>query len=170
MLDKKIAELINRQINMEFYSAYLYLDFSNFFVEKGLNGFANWYKVQAQEERDHALLMIQYLQNNDMPVILESIEKPKTNLKENMDVLKTGLAHERQVTRLIHTIYDAAYSAKDFRTTQFLDWFVKEQGEEETSASDLVKKMELFGTDPKSLYLLDTEMAARVYAPPAAPL
>lgn len=170
MLDKKIAELINRQINKEFYSAYLYLDFSNFYVEKGLNGFANWYKVQAQEERDHAMLMIQYLQNNDMSVILQAIDKPHTNLKENMDVLKTGLAHERQVTRLIHNIYDAAYSAKDFRTTQFLDWFVKEQGEEETSASDLVKKMELFGSDPKSLYLLDAEMAARVYAPPALTL
>ena len=74
MLDKKVADLLNTQVNKEFYSAYLYLQFANFYVEKGLNGFANWYRVQAQEERDHATLMIQYLQNNDMPVTFEAIE------------------------------------------------------------------------------------------------
>ena len=81
--------------------------------------------------------------------------------------LSVGLEHERYVTSLIHTIYDAAYSVKDFRTMQFLDWFVKEQGEEETNADDLVKKMELFGSDAKSLYMLDQELAGRVYAAPS---
>ena len=84
-----------------------------------------------------------------------------------MAVLEKGLQHERYVTDLIHTIYDAAYSVKDFRTMQFLDWFVKEQGEEEKNAEDLLKKMELFGGDPKSLYLLDQELAARTYAAPS---
>ncbi len=167
MLKEKVAQLLNEQINKEFYSAYLYLYFSNYYTEKGLNGFANWYKIQAQEERDHAMLIMQYMQNNDAIVTLEAIEKPEMDLKENIDALKAGLEHEHYVTSLINNIYDAAYSEKDFRTMQFLDWFVKEQGEEETNASDLVRKMELFGTDPKSLYLLDQEMAARVYTAPS---
>lgn len=166
MLNQTVAQLLNTQINKEFYSAYLYLDFSNFYVDQGLNGFANWYKIQAQEERDHAMLILQYLQNNDVPVTLEAIAKPDVPLKENMDALKAALAHEQYVTSLIHTIYESAYTVKDFRTMQFLDWFVKEQGEEEATASDLIKKMELFGTDAKGLYLLDQELGARVYAAP----
>ena len=160
MLNEKVSQLLNDQVNKEFYSAYLYLQFSNFYVEQGLAGFANWYKVQAQEERDHAMLMLQYLQNNDVPVTLEA----------NMDPLKAGLAHEQYVTSLIHAIYEAAYEARDFRTMQFLDWFVKEQGEEETNATDLIKKMELFGSDPKGLYMLDQELAARTYAAPSLTL
>lgn len=167
MLDKKVAELINTQINKEFYSAYLYLHFSNYYTEQGLNGFANWYNIQAQEDRDHAMLMMQYMQNNDAPVTLEGIDKPQAELNNNMDPLKAGLEHECYVTSLINTIYEAAYNVKDFRTMQFLDWFVKEQGEEETNAGDLIKKMELFGSDPKSLYMLDQEMGARVYTAPS---
>ena len=167
MLNEKVAKLLNTQVNKEFYSAYLYLAFSNYFTEAGLDGFANWYQIQAQEERDHAMLFVQYMQNNDEPVVYESIDQPKFDAKEHRDVLKAGLEHERYVTGLIHNIYGAAYEVKDFRTTQFLDWFVKEQGEEETNATDLVKKMELFGSDPKSLYLLDQEMAARTYAAPS---
>ena len=169
MLNEKIAKLLNTQINKEFYSAYLYLHFANFYVEQGLNGFANWYQIQAQEERDHALLMLQYLQNNDAKVALEAIAQPDAVLKENMDPL-AGLAHEQYVTGLIHTIYEAAYAARDFRTMQFLDWFVKEQGEEEKNAADLIKKMELFGSEKKGLYMLDQELAARVYAAPSLTL
>lgn len=170
MLNEKVAELLNNQVNKEFYSAYLYLELSNYYTEAGLNGFANWYKIQAQEERDHALLFMQYMQNNDVKVTLEAIDKPNVELKDNMSPLKTGLQHERYVTALINNIYEAAYIAKDFRTMQFLDWFVKEQGEEETNATDLVKKMELYGTDPKGLYLLDSELGARVYSAPSLTL
>lgn len=167
MLDKKIVELLNQQVNKEFYSAYLYLDFSNYYYDKGLDGFGNWYKVQAQEERDHAMLFIQYLQNNGERVVLETIEKPGINCESPKSVLAEGLKHEQYVTSLIHNLYDAAYSVKDFRTMQFLDWFVKEQGEEENNADDLIKKFELFGDDPKSLYLLDNELASRTYAAPS---
>lgn len=167
MISEKVAKLLNEQINKEFYSAYLYLDFSNFYVDQGLNGFANWYKVQAQEERDHAMLFMQYMQNNDLKVTLEAIEKPDKVFTENKEPLEAALEHERYVTSLINTIYDAAYQEKDFRTMQFLDWFVKEQGEEETNATDLIKKMDLFGSDPKSLYMLDNELAARVYTAPS---
>lgn len=170
MLNEKVAELLNTQVNKEFYSAYLYLAFSNYFSEEGLNGFANWYRIQAQEERDHAMLFVQYLQNNDAKVSYEAIDKPIFKADSHMDILKAGLDHERYVTGLINDIYAAAYERKDFRTMQFLDWFVKEQGEEETNANDLIKKMELFGSDPKSLYLLDQELAARIYSAPSLTL
>lgn len=167
MLDAKVAELLNDQINKEFYSAYLYLDFSIYYEEEGLDGFSNWYRVQAQEERDHAMLMLQYLQNNGAKVTLKTVEKPDKVLKDKLEVLEMGLEHEQYVTSLIHNIYDAAYSARDFRTMQFLDWFVKEQGEEEKNAEDMIKKMKLFGDDAKSLYMLNSEMAARVYSAPS---
>ena len=167
MMNEKVHELLNQQINKEFYSAYLYLDFSNYFEEVGLDGFANWYKIQAQEERDHAMLFYQYLQNENQKVTLEAIAKPDKTFSSHMDVLKAGLEHEEYVTSLINDIYAAAYNVKDFRTMQFLDWFVKEQGEEETNANDLITKMELFGSDPKSLYMLNQELAARVYTVPS---
>ena len=167
MMNEKVYELLNQQINKEFYSAYLYLDFSNYFEDAGLDGFANWYKIQAQEERDHAMLFYQYLQNENQKVTLEAIAKPDKVFSCHMDVLKAGLHHEEYVTSLINDIYAAAYNVKDFRTMQFLDWFVKEQGEEETNANDLITKMELFGSDPKSLYMLNQELAARVYTAPS---
>ncbi|MBQ7303124.1 MAG: ferritin [Clostridia bacterium] len=167
MMNQKVRDLLNQQINKEFYSAYLYLDFSNYFEDKGLDGFANWYMIQAQEERDHAMLFYQYLQNENQKVTLDAIAKPDKEFSCHMDVLKAGLEHEEYVTSLINDIYAAAYEVKDFRTMQFLDWFVKEQGEEETNANDLITKMELFGSDPKSLYMLNQELAARVYSAPS---
>jgi ferritin len=100
-------------------------------------------------------------------VTLEAIDKPDKEFTCHMDVLKAGLAHEEYVTSLINDIYAAAYDVRDFRTMQFLDWFVKEQGEEETNANDLITKMELFGSDPKSLYMLNQELMARVYTAPS---
>ncbi len=166
-MNEKVHALLNQQINKELYSAYLYLDFSNYFEDAGLDGFANWYMIQAQEERDHAMLFYQYLQNESQKVTLEAIAKPDKVLTSHMDVLKAGLEHEQYVTSLINDIYAAAYEVKDFRTMQFLDWFVKEQGEEETNANDMITKMELFGSDPRSLYLLNQELGARVYSAPS---
>ncbi len=170
MLDPKVTELLVDQINKEFYSAYLYLDFSNYYKDIGLDGFANWYMIQAQEERDHALLFLQYLQNNSEKVTLEAIAKPDKTYNSAKDPLIYGLEHEEYVTSLIHTIYGAAYDIKDFRTMQFLDWFVKEQGEEEKNAHDMITKYDLFGNDPKSLYMLDQELAGRTYTAPSLTL
>lgn len=166
MLDKKVSELLNTQINKELYSAYLYLDFANFYKDKGLDGFANWYNIQVQEEVSHAQLMMDYLQDNDVSIELLAIDKPDISLKDLIDPLKAAYKHEQYVTSLIHTIYDAAYQIKDFRTMQFLDWFVKEQCEEEKNASDMITKFELFGHDSKGLYDLDTEYKARTYTAP----
>ena len=170
MLDKKVTELLNDQINKELYSAYLYLDFSIYYQEQGLDGFANWYKIQAQEERDHAMLFLEYMQNNGEHITLSQVDKPDKECKTLKDSLDFALEHERYVTSLINDIYAAAHDVKDYRTMQFLDWFVKEQGEEEKNAEDMVKKFELFGTDPKSLYMLDNEMASRTYSAPSLTL
>ncbi len=170
MLDKKVSKLLNEQITKELYSAYLYLDFSIFYEAEGLDGFANWYMIQAQEERDHAMLFLKYLQQNGEKVDLGAVDKPDKELKVLMDPLKFGLEHERYVTSLINDIYAAAYDVRDFRTMQFLDWFVKEQLEEEKNADDMIKKMELFGNDSKGLYSLDAEYAARIYTAPSLTL
>lgn len=170
MLETKISELLNDQINKEFYSAYLYLDMSNYYKNEGLDGFANWYKVQAQEERDHAMLFMEYLQNNGYYVELKPISKPDQAFRAFADPLRISAEHERYVTGLIHDIYEAADTVKDFRTMQFLDWFVKEQAEEEETADNMIKKFELFGGDAKGLYMLDSELAARVYAAPSLTL
>lgn len=170
MLSKKVKDLLNAQVNAEFYSAYLYLDFSNYYKDEGLDGYSNWYYIQAQEERDHAMLFIQYLQQNGESVVLEAIDKPDLKYKKFIDPLNEGAKHERHVTSLINTIYEAAHKDKDYRTMQFLDWFVKEQAEEEENADDNVKKFELFGNDAKGLYMLDSELKGRVYTAPSLTL
>lgn len=167
MLNQKIAEMINDQINKEFYSAYLYLDFANFYDDEGLDGFAHWYEIQAQEERDHAMMLRRYLIDNGFPVTFGTIAKPDKTFKNLPDPLAAGAEHERYVTSLITAIYAEAFAQKDYKTMQFLDWFVKEQGEEEKNADDLVKKMKLYGTDAKGLYALNQELLARVYTPSA---
>ncbi|MDE6916319.1 MAG: ferritin [Lachnospiraceae bacterium] len=166
-MNERVSKLLNEQINKEFYSAYLYLDIANFYTKKGLDGFANWYEIQAKEEQDHAMLMYRYLHNNGEQVTLEAIAKPDRTFETLMDPLRAGLEHEQYVTSLINTIYEAAQEVKDFRTTQFLDWFVKEQGEEEKNSMDQITRMELFGDDARSLYMLNSELAARVYSAPS---
>lgn len=165
MLEKKIADMINDQINKELYSAYLYLDFANYYADAGLDGFAHWYEVQAQEERDHAFMLRRYLINNGIRVTFAAVAKPDQTFKSNLEPLEAGFKHEQYVTSLITAIYRVAAEQHDYKTMQFLDWFIKEQGEEETNAEDLVKKMKLFGTDAKGLYVLNQELGARVYAP-----
>lgn len=167
MLNDKIADLLNQQVNKELYSAYLYLDFANYFEDEGLDGFAHWYEIQAQEERDHAFMIRRYLIDNGHRVTFDAIAAPDKKFADHLDPLTAGLEHERYVTSLITAIYAASFEAKDFKTMQFLDWFVKEQGEEEKNAEDLIKKMKLFGGDAKSLYMLNQELAARVYTAPA---
>jgi ferritin len=151
----------------ELYSAYLYLDIANFYSDKGLEGFENWFFIQAQEERDHAMLIRQYLLNNDEVIKLLPIAAPEETYENFGMPLDVTLAHEKTVTASINNIYAAAYEIKDFRTMEFLNWFVKEQGEEEKNASDLITKFALFGSDAKALYELDQELKTRVYAPPS---
>ena len=169
-MNDKIAALLNDQINKEFYSAYLYLDMANFYSELDLDGYENYYMIQAQEERDHALLFMKYMQNNGLKVTLEAIGKPDKVYEGVNDPLVAAAEHERYVTALINEIYHEAHQAKDYRTMKFLDWFVDEQMEEEDNADTMVSRYKLFGTDPKGLYLLDQEYAGRVYTAPSLTL
>lgn len=165
MTNEKITTLLNEQINKELYSAYLYLAMSNYYTDQNLDGFANWFDVQAKEELDHAMLFRQYLLNGGASVTLGMIDAANVSYTGLGEPLAEAFAHEKKVTASIENIYSAALESKDYKTVQFLDWFIKEQGEEEKNASDLCKKFELFGSDTKGLYLLNTEYAARVYAP-----
>lgn len=166
MLDKQVVKLLNEQVTKEFYSAYLYLDISNYYTNKNLNGFGNWFKVQAQEERDHAMLFVTYLLNNDQQVTFGDIKAPGEKYQDFKAPLDLSYTHEQSVTASIYNIYEVASAVRDFRTMQFLDWFVKEQGEEEKNSKDLIDRYELFGYDSKSLYMLDSELGTRIYAPP----
>ena len=165
MLNKELVTLLNNQINMEWYSAYLYLDIYGYYSDQNLNGFGTWFNIQTQEERDHALLFMKYLLNNSEKVTLQDIKAPNTDFKTFREPAEAAFEHEKKVTASINNIYATAYELKDFRTMQFLDWFVKEQGEEEKNTEDVVKKYDLFGTDAKGLYMLDAELATRIYTP-----
>jgi len=166
-MNNKIAELLNDQINKEFYSAYLYMDMANYYDELDLDGYANYYMIQAQEERDHALLFMKYMQINGLKVTLKAIDKPDKVFNSVLDPLEIAAEHERYVTALINNIYHEAQLDKDYRAMKFLDWFVDEQMEEEDSADKMISRYKLFGSDPKGLYLLDQEYAARVYSAPS---
>ena len=169
-MNSNIAALLNEQINKELYSAYLYMDMAIYYDKLDLDGYANYYTIQAQEERDHALLFMKYMQNNSLDISLEAVAKPDKVFNSVLDPLVIAAEHERYVTELINNIYHEAHQAKDYRTMKFLDWFVDEQMEEEDNADSMISRYKLFGQDPKGLYLLDQEYAARVYSPPSLTL
>lgn len=165
-MDNKVTLLLNEQIQKELYSSYLYLDMANYYSDEGLNGFSNWFFIQAKEEMDHAMLFRTYLLNNECRVKLLPIEAPDKEFTDFSVPLALSLEHEQFVTASINNIYEAALAIKDYRTIEFLNWFIKEQGEEERNANDLIKKFDLFGRDVKGLYHLDQELNARVYSAP----
>lgn len=169
-MNSKVVSLLNEQINKEFYSAYLYLDMANYYQDMNLNGYANYYNIQAQEERDHALLFMQYMQNNGLKVTLEAIAKPDKVFNSILDPMEIAAEHERYVTALINNIYREAHADGDYRTMKFLDWFIDEQMEEENSADTMIGQYKLFGGSPQGLYQLNQEYAGRVYTAPSLTL
>ncbi|MBO4365815.1 MAG: ferritin [Eggerthellaceae bacterium] len=166
-MEQKVYDLINDQINKELYSAYLYLSFADYYEEEGLDGYANFYEIQAQEERDHAMIFRNYLHANGMPVKLLAIDQPDKVFDNYLQPLEAALEHEKYVTSLINGIYAAADEVKDYRTMQFLNWFIEEQTEEEETAMGMIDKMKLFGSDARSLYELNQELAGRTYSVPS---
>ncbi len=168
MIKPEVAKMLNEQINKELFSAYFYLAVTNYYTDQNLDGFANWFMIQTQEERDHAMLIREFLLNEGEKVHFTEIGAPKEDFKALRDPLPAVLAHEKYITQSILDIYEVAHDLKDFRSMQFLDWFVQEQSEEEKNASDLLARFDLFAAN--NLYALDGEMAARVYAPPTLTL
>lgn len=167
MLNKRVVDLINGQINKEFFSSYLYLDMSNYYFDNSLNGFGNWFDIQTKEEYAHANLFVQYLRNNGEKVVLLPIAGPDITFEGFKQPLAAAYEHELYISKSINDIYAEVYELKDFKTMQFLDWFVKEQGEEEQNIDDLNKRYELFAHDPRGLYLLDAELSTRSFSPPS---
>lgn len=167
MLHQRIQDLLNLQVNREFYSSFLYLDMSNYYLDNTLNGFGNWFAIQTQEEYAHAMLFVKYLQNNGAKVVLEAIAKPDIAFTSFKHALEEAYKHELFISNSINELYAAAHDVKDFKTMQFLDWFLKEQGEEEKNVDELCKRFDLFGIDPRGLYMLDNELASRVFTPPS---
>lgn len=162
MLNDKIINLINFQINAELESAYLYLDCANYFNERGLSGFEHWYKVQAREEIEHAEKFIDYLHDENEKVKLMPISEPKYVFDSDQMVLDVGLNHEIYVTGLINDLYYESKMLDDNRTMRFLDWFITEQAEEEKNANDLKTQYEMFAKDcGAGLYQMDRELGRR---------
>lgn len=163
-MKQEICDLMNRQITEELNSAYIYLNFSDFFAETGLCGYAHWFRVQASEELTHAMRIVRFLLDNGLQVRLYEIPAPEYIVPDPEtvpDVLAAALEHEKEITALIHKLVDAATRAGDLRTVNFLDWFIEEQTEEEINASDLIRQYELYGSDPAALHIIDNELAER---------
>lgn len=167
MLNKSIEEAINRQINAEFWSAYLYLSMACHFEYAGRSGVANWFRIQWKEEMDHAQIFINYIYARGGKVKLEPIAEVPDTWENEADAFRATLAHELKVTALINDIYALADKEHDYATREKLNWFVAEQVEEEENVRDLLDKYELIGNDGTGLYQLDRELAARAYTTPA---
>ncbi len=158
MLKENLTKLLNDQINKELFSAYLYLDIANYYTNNGYDGFAHWFNAQAKEEMEHAFKFIAYLQDNNFKVVLDGIANPTMTYKDLRQPLEESLKHEEYITTSINKIYSEAQVANDFRTQEFLLWFIKEQGEEEKNASDLLVKFDLSG---KNLMMMDHYLGKR---------
>lgn len=165
MISKKVEKELNKQINAELYSAYLYLAMSAWFQEKNLKGFANWMYVQYQEETNHAQLFYNFILERGGKVEFNSIAAPKTSWKSVIDVFSETLKHEQHVTSLIHGLMNVAISEKDHASASFLQWFVNEQVEEEANATDILEQLKMIEGKGAGLFMLDRELKARVFTP-----
>ena len=166
MIDKKLEAAFCDQINKEFYSEYLYLAMKTKFMEWNLQGFVNWFDVQVQEEHAHGMGMFNYLDERDGNIELMAIDKPEVKGNTPLEVIEHVLEHEQFVTSRINHLYDVAEEVKDRAAMHFLDWYIKEQVEEEANVGGLLATLKLIGDDKKALLLLDEKLAQRVFNPP----
>ena len=167
MISPKIQDAINAQINAEFWSAYLYLAMAMHFESEGLHGIANWFRIQFKEEQAHAEIFINYLLSRGGRVALAPIAEVPDSWESPLAAYEATLVHEQKVTSLINGIYALAEAEHDYATRGKLDWFVSEQVEEEETAQGLIDRLKLLGENGMALYMLDQELAARVYNVPA---
>lgn len=168
MLNKTIEEALNRQINAEFWSGYLYLSMACYFENAGRSGVANWFRIQFKEEFDHAQIFINYVNARGGKVTLEPIAEVPATWENEADAFKATLAHEQKVTAMINDLYALAEKEHDYATREKLNWFIAEQVEEEETARGLVDNYELIGDNGNGLYQLDRELASRTYTQTAA--
>ena len=167
MLSKTMEDALNEQLNKEMYSAYLYMAMSAHSSHIGLPGFANWFMVQYKEEMDHAMKIYRYINDQGGKVKLRAIDEPPSEFEDAMDMFQKTLKHEQFITKSIHELMDLAIQERDHATQIFLQWFVTEQIEEEGNDNEIIAKLELAGKEGNGLFMIDKELAARVYTPPA---
>lgn len=163
MISDNMVKLLNDQMQKEFYASYLYLSMTAYFKSVSLDGFANYYRIQAQEERDHALRIFDYLNEVGAKISLSQIDAPQVDFESIEEILNLTLEHEQFVTKSIHDIVDVALSEKDHATVSFLQWFIDEQVEEEDSATGNIERFKLVGNGGKGILMIDAQMAKRVY-------
>lgn len=167
MISKSLTKAINIQINKELFSEYLYRAMSAWFAKENLDGFANWMEVQAQEEHFHAMKLFNYLLERGGEVELMAIEKPAKNFKSPVAAFKAALEHEQFITKSINELMDMAIKEKDHASKSFLEWYVDEQVEEESTADKIWSQLKMIGDNMHGVMMLDREMAGRTYTPPA---
>lgn len=166
MIKEKIQKALNQQLNAELFSSYLYLSMAAYFESINLKGFANWMRVQTQEELVHAMKFYNFIIERGGKAVLKAIEGPPTQWKSPLAVFEHAYKHEQKVTGLINNLVDLSIAEQDHATNNFLQWFVAEQVEEEASADEVVQKIKLMGDASGGLFMLDQELAQRVFTPP----
>lgn len=166
MINEKLQEAFNDQINKELYSEYLYLAMKVYFQEQNLQGFVNWFDVQVQEEHAHAMGMFNYLNERGGSIKLEAIDKPVVEGDCPLTIFEHVLRHEEFVTSRINALMDVADEVRDRAALSFLDWYLKEQVEEEANVGGVLATLRLIGDDKKALLMLDKDLAARTFVQP----
>lgn len=167
MLSERLMKALNDQVNYEFYSSYTYLSMAAYAESEDLNGFANFFRVQAQEELFHAMKLYDYVNQRDGRIILEQIHKPQVEFDGALHLFECGYEHEKNVTKRIYNLADIAMEEKEHATISLLKWFIDEQVEEENNFNSIIKKLKRIESNPAALYMLDDELATRTFVPPA---
>jgi len=167
MLSKKMADKLNKQLNLEFYSANIYLQMCAWADAQGLEGTASFLKKQATEEMEHMMKIFDYINESDHMAIIGKIDSPATNYKSLEDLFKKVYAHEQHVTKKIHEIAELAWKEKDLTTFNFMQWYITEQHEEETQAKGILDKIDLIGNDRRALFLVDRELGSMALTEPS---
>lgn len=167
MLSPKMEAALNNQINAEYYSSYLYLSMAAYFDSINLPGFANWMRIQNQEEMLHAMKFFDFVSERNGRVNLTAIDGPETEWESPVAAFEATLAHEQHVTALINKLVDLALAESDHATNNFLQWFVAEQVEEEATADGILQQLRLMKDAPGGLFMMDRELGQRVFTPPA---
>jgi ferritin len=168
MVSDKMAKALNAQLNFELYSAYVYLAMSAHADNIGLKGFSNWFNAQYQEEMMHATKFFNYIMDRSV-VELETIEKPRKEYKDALEMFEETLKHEQEVTARINDLASLAIDEKDHATNTFLQWFINEQVEEESTVKEIIDKLKLAGGTGSGLFMINSELSTRVFTPPADP-
>lgn len=167
MLSENLHAALNEQMNYEFYSAHAYLAMAAYCTNESYDGFANFFLVQAEEERFHAMKFYTYLSDKGYRATVEGFNNPGNEFPSILDVFETALHHEKEVTRRIYHLADIALDEREHATMAFLKWFIDEQVEEEATFDTLIQKIKRIENDSNAMFMLDAELATRTFVPPA---